>query len=528
MSYLNQRGKQVWGSSVYRIEILTESKRLNAEFAGKMTLFERRHEASTKLFENIEMFIEYLKEMWAVVLPNRNIQDARVARWVEEYLNELNIQCSYQEALDAMRGLIEEVETLEITEEKKLEEDQIQKLVEVTDDYIITGITKSIKGDLTDLSSIEKVLTKFLADNKPTRDTSAKSTISFKDSNAQTRGMEENRKIVLPILDENISLWTGYSNTFSDPVKELSIVDVIPYCFKLVKVDCEYEHKKSERLTEAGREITWEFGDIPPGNKIQVNYELEHRMIRTILIRDDNDITLLHMFEDIKREGQDIWVETQYTFREKTDVLEHVKILDQFPNNFQFSSSTPEATEPLGVVREFSTGAEVEWTHKNVPVNTQFVVTYDLKENQKIYRDKIILQDDNDQVIAEVMKLVKPLNRQKGYGIIFAIQTFGTIPEILITDRVSQTFKIEGVHVDYGNIEEEQGDIMKKIRWKLIDLEKSQIYMAFFKYLGSDNLDFSNFNIIIPNRASAILEQETNHKAEKIVLPYIYQTKVDG
>lgn len=527
VSYSNLRGFAVWGSSVYRIEIISESQKLSSDFSGVLTLFERRHEVSKQKFDDLKSFINILRNTWQTVLPNARLQEARVARWLEEYLTEIGIRTSYREAFDAMRGIVEEVQTLVVSEEKKLEEPQIQKLVEVRDDYIATGITKSIDGDLTDIKGIEKVLTKFLDDHKPIRSKSALSSISFKDTNSQTRGMEEHKGITDPILDENVTLWTGFNNTFSDTVKELEIVDIIPYCYKLIEAKCNHEHETSQKLGENGLEITWKIERLEPGEKVQIEYDLAYRMMRTILIRDDNDITLLHTYEDIKNEGNDIWIESNYEFREKTNILENVKILDQIPNHYQLISSQPDVSEPLGKKSDYSTGTEIEWTHNDVPVNTQFQVIYDLKENQKMYRDKIIIQDESENILAEVLKLVKPLKNANGYGVIFAVEAKTKLDELVINDRVAVDFKVEAIHADEGNINQEAGEIMKKIKWQILDPPKNKINQAYFRYVGDGKYDLSQFNVIIPKKTSIIVSQELVTKTEKVVLPYTYQEKVD-
>ncbi len=527
MSYSNLKGFTVWGTSSYRIEIISDSTRLTSDFSGTLILWERRHLSSKKKFDNLESFIALLQETWQSVLPNARLQDARVARWLEEYLSELNIQTTYQQTFDAVRGIVEEVQTLEISEEKKLEQDLIEKLVEKKEDFIITGITKSIKGDLTDIKGIEKVLTKFLSEHKPVRVKNVLSTISFKDSNSQTRGMKENKGITDPILDENVSLWTGFNNTFSEAVKELQIVDVIPYSYKLISSSCKSEHSRSEQLTETGLEITWNFNEVNPGEKILIQYELDYRMVRTILIQDDNDLTLLHTYEDIKKDGSDRWIDARYDFKEKTDILEHVKILDQLPPNYQLLSTQPEPVEPLGKVTHYTSGVEIEWSHSNVPVNTQFMVTYDLTENQRMYRDKFIVQDKNENIVAEIIKVIKPLKNDTGYGVIMAIEAKAEISEILLVDRVSADFKIEAVHADSGNIIQEPGEIMKRMKWHLNDINPGNVQYAYFKYIGENKHELSNFSVIFPNKQSVILNQEIINKNEKVVFPFIYQNQID-
>lgn len=527
LSFLNQKGKPVWGSSVYRLEIISDSRRLSVEFKGVITLYERRHESIARHFEDLTTFIDALKEFWQTSLPNAKIQDTRLARWLEEYLTELNIRTTFNETMDAMRGKIVEVRTLEVSEERKLEADQLEMFIDKKENFINTGITKSIKGDLTDIKEIDKVLTKFLEDNKKGRSLIATSTISFKDSNNQERVMNETKSIVEPILDEHVSLWTGFSNTFSETVSEVTIVDVIPYCYKLLNSSADRKGEKTEEMINEGLKISWKFGNLDPEEKVRVDYELDHRMMRTILIRDDNDITLLNTFEEIKKEGNDIWVEASYSFREKTDILENVVILDQLPNNLQFISSTPEATEPQGKISTYSTGIEIEWTHNNVPVNTQFVVTYDLRENLRVYRDNITIQDEKENTIADVIKVVKPLKNEDGYGIIFAVHAFENMHDLIITDRVSIDFKIEAIASDSGNIEEEMDSIMKNNKWRLTDIKKGETLYAYFRYIGTKKYDLSHFNVLIPDKASIIVEQKIINKSDKLILPNTYHTQVD-
>ncbi|MHA2253457.1 MAG: hypothetical protein ACXAD7_24075, partial [Candidatus Kariarchaeaceae archaeon] len=455
MSFGQFKGKLVWGSSVFRILLETESKRLGSNFSGNLFLYERRHEQSKVAFSNHNQFLTGVKEMWQSSLSVASVQDSRIARWIEEYFTELGIQVSYQVILDALRGQFEEVKPIEVSSEKVIQDVELTSFIQDKAEVQSRGLQRTIEGDLDDQEEMERILENYLLENKQVRKDKVKSTGSFKLADGTERSFDENKTIIDTPLSTELTLESGFNNTFGFAIMDISISDVIPYDFEIadIKVSGEHANQSGQNKTEDGLEVTWTIPKLEPGQNTSVEYILDKRMLRTILIRDDNDVTLLHTYEDIKKQDNDIWVESTYIFHDKTPIVENVKILDQLPSDLKLKASRPDAVPPSGKISPGIKETEVTWSYSNVPAQTQFVVEYDLIENPRIFRDVISLLDQNDETVAEIVKIVKPLSNTNGYGVIFAVKSLQEIPrDITIQDVLSSTIEVNEVHLDAGEI----------------------------------------------------------------------------
>ncbi|MHA2402877.1 MAG: hypothetical protein ACXADH_07800, partial [Candidatus Kariarchaeaceae archaeon] len=433
MSFDQFKGKLVWGSSVFRILLDTENKRLSANFTGRLVLFDRRHEKSKLEFKSLNHFLTGLKSMWQNSLRVSTVQDTRIARWIEEYLGELGIQASYQTIIGALRGQFEELKPIEVSVEEEIPNAEIPTYISDTETIQSRGVRRKIKGDLDDKEQVETLLDNYLLENKQIRKTAVNTVGSYKLPDGSETKYGDSKQIIASPLSTSLTFESGYTNKVGNMITDINFSDVIPYDYEItdIKITGSSITEKSREKTEKGLKVEWIIPRLDSGQSVLIEYILEKRMLRTILIRDDYDITLLHTYQNINKQDDDIWIEGKYLFQEKTPVVENVKILDQIPSDLKLNSSRPEAIEPLGKMSQGIKETEITWSHSEVPSQTQFVVEYELIENARIFRDLINLVDDSDETVAEIVKIVKPLTKTQGYGVIFAIKAYQSIPDDL-------------------------------------------------------------------------------------------------
>jgi len=517
------KGKLVWGTSVFRILLETDDKKLKQSFSGHLTLYERRHEKSKFSFNSLDEFVSTTRELWKESLRSDTLQDTRLSRWIEELFGEMNISANYQEILKAIRGDFEEVPPLEVGEESKLEQDFVDQLLPPNEEFMSSGTTQKIKGDFDDKDELNEILSNFLAEHKPDRKTKAKSKSSFTTADGQERSVEEDKTIVDEPIADTAILNSGFNNDFGMEITDIQLSDTLPFDYKVNDIILSgVEAKKiGEEVTQSGLEVTWQIDKLAAGEKSQIEYELGKRMLRTILIRDDFDLTILQTYENINREENSLWVESTYVFQDNTAVVENVKILDQLPGEYQLLDSTPDAIPPLATVRNTTQSTEIAWSYTDVPASTQFVLTYELGTLPKILRDRAQIYDQNDNLLAKAVRILRPDRNNSSYGVIMAVRAFSPITQaVLVKEQLPGSYKLKNINVESGNIADIQHDSSKEIVWKLDELNVDQTYQIILRYEGEEKSTFNNFSIEIEN-------QELNHEGtsenvkqdEKLILP---------
>ena len=117
---------------------------------------------------------------------------------------------------------------------------------------------------------------------------------------------------------------------------------------------------------------------------LKLPIKLNQKMLRTIIVRDDNDLNILQLQDDIHFEGNDIWIDSSYTFQDKTPIIEDVKVLDQIPRNLKVIRGQPDIVPPRAKLVETPYGTEIIWSFKNVTALTQMKIEYELSQEDRI------------------------------------------------------------------------------------------------------------------------------------------------
>ncbi|MCH8906821.1 MAG: hypothetical protein IH840_07005 [Candidatus Heimdallarchaeota archaeon] len=460
MAFTQTKGKLVWGSPVYRIDLELESKRFQEDFTGTMTMYERRHESSKVKFTNIDEFITGAKDLWQQSLRTDFIQDARLARWIEEYLSELGVTAAYEEILDAIKGRYEEVPLIEVEEEVELTEEQKAAILKERDDdtYIASGIVRKIKYEIDDYDEMERILNRFLQQYKLKRSESASTKISYTHNGEETITEEIFNFYHSPIKSMT-TLQTEFKNPHDETLVNVELSDFIPFDYQLLDIKQlgKPAEKVSEERVDKGFLIKWKIPELGAKEIVKIEYSLIEKMLRTLIIRDDYELTILQATEDVAFEDDGIWIDSNYTFYDKTPIIENVKILDQIPSDLTLVHSNPDVVEPRGKLSHTATGTEIIWSYTDVPALTQLKIEYELKSNPRMYREVITLIDKNESHVADVYKIMKPLANNNGYGLIYSIKVVKDLgSDIIIQDKIPKNFEITDIAVPFGIVDKKE------------------------------------------------------------------------
>lgn len=531
MSY-EFKGKQIWGSAIYRIQCDLESRRIQQEFTGVLTLYERRHESKKVKFSNLDQFVGSLRDMWSASLRVDTVQDARLARWIEEYLPELGINVSYEEIMEILRGEYIEAPPIEVADEVVLSQEDIDKIVPQASDTTITGVTRTLKGAIDDDVAMERILDNFLQEYKPRRANSTVSTYEFQRDDKPHKMEHSFVFINSPIKDE-IRLITEFSNPENSLITNLKITDNIPNDFQVVKISKpdNVTLEKEDDLHE-GAVYHWNVDSLPPKGNLSMEYVLIQKMLRTILVRDDNDLNILQLQDDIRIDGSDIWIDSSYTFQDKTPVIENVKVMDQIPKSYKIIRSNPDITEPRAKIVETPQGSMVLWNFKNVPAATQMKIEYELEHTTRLFRDVITLLGKKETPVCEIVKIIKPIEKSSGYGVIYGVKTIDDLNfDLTISDLFPSQLELELKENETGNLEISLNGAHNVLKWNLNSLEKGREVYCYLKLQGDKSIELDLKQFSVGSEKVTIEEEKGSEeviKKEGIIMPETYQTEVES
>jgi len=532
MSYGIMKGKLIWGTPVFRIHCELESKRFGREFKGTLTLLERRHEVSTNKFSSLEQFIVVLRNLWSNSLRVSTIQDTRLARWIEEYLPELGLHVPYNDILDATKGQYIETPPIEVEDEVVLTPEEIREIVPEASDPTITGVTRTLKGAISDQEELERILDKFIIEYKSNRTQSAQSKFRY-----EIDGKKKEDDLVFTFnfssVKNEITLVTSYKNVNPQTMTTIEITECIPADYGVVdqKTLQGQPEKISEEEKHEGLEIVWKLAQLAPNEEVKFEYKLIQKMLRTIIVHDDNDLNILQLQDDIHFEGNDIWIDSSYTFQDKTPIIEDVKVLDQIPRNLKVVRCQPDIAPPRAKMVETPYGTEIIWSFRNVDALTQMKIEYELSQAPKMYREIITIVDKDDNPVADIVKIVKSLKNSEGWGVIYGIKSINSDQlNLQVEDQFPSIFNLDSIHSDFGEVETQDAGDTTVIRWSIDNPSEGKEIMTYFKLVGkTDNeLDLTSFNV----RSNTANFQkgkssEMRMEREEVIMPDIFYYEVD-
>ncbi len=523
------KANPVWGSSVYRILLEVDHNRIKSDFSGTMTLFERRHEADKVKFNSLEEFISKLREFWDKSLSTP-AQDTRIARWLVEYLQELNINTDYNEVLSILKGNFKVEPDVVVEEENELQEEEITFLLEEKSNIKIKAKRKKIQMSELSQDKLNQVLDSMLSDVKPTRKTTGKTIIGFTTPDGKEEKIEAEKPILEAPIDDVVNYKSGFKNSFDYQITNLSLSDIIPFDYEIndVKLSGIVAEKINEEPTDDGLKIDWNVPTLNPNEDVEIEYVLGKRILRTILIHDEDEVTTLQTYEGILKEGSYYYAESTYVFQSKTDVIDNVRILDQVPNDFQVVTTHPDAKEPLGRINRESVETEIIWSFSNIRVNSQHVTNYELKLNKKMLREIIEIIDENEDHVGIAIRVLKPLIKTEGIASIMAIKLNRSIKSnITLIDTLSGVDDVKIIQNEHGSVSVVNEINSNKVLWVLENISPDETFYAFLKYEGVNEPKFKLELLVHDKIPKTFGVEEITTKKDKIILPPEYYYLID-
>ncbi|MFX1276243.1 MAG: hypothetical protein ACFFAT_14535 [Promethearchaeota archaeon] len=248
------------------------------------------------LFQKIEeidlkdKYTELLKEVQQKVaeMTAREEEINLRKRRTEEALQKYEEMLSNREK--EQKNLIKKAKEVEHMIE--IQEDVIPLIEEFTINDILGDLSDDIQQQFEQLGSLlneHRVNVKTNISNKGIIIRSSGEVIELeKDINANKIQNDE-REVM---YDVQIKL----ENYFDDVIEEAILTDLIPYNFEIVDIKAnkgENEELPKKMLTNEGLEVIWNFKKIQPKEKIEIIYDLRHRISRTIIFLLKNQLKII-------------------------------------------------------------------------------------------------------------------------------------------------------------------------------------------------------------------------------------------
>jgi len=131
---------------------------------------------------------------------------------------------------------------------------------------------------------------------------------------------------------------SGIANRLEDLIENAVITDLIPYNFEISEVIFNGDPVKeltNKELTKEGVVLKWEFKNLAPKEKMQINYTLRSRISRTIIIVIDGQLKIIKTHANINKTSQSGLCETKIPITNSFGkALDGIIIEDIIPTNY--------------------------------------------------------------------------------------------------------------------------------------------------------------------------------------------------
>lgn len=514
----------IWGSARYFMKIDPYTNVFSTSMSALVSFFDTHGLINEKECRNLQEIARTVFEFWSTILPPH---ETRVARWIVEYLSEINIVGNYNLLLRLLRSDEDVAGDLDdlIKDTKSVATEEFEKAFDIPEDTKIIGHEVTITRLPEDDYLRNELLQKILEDNKYQIPSTIKSRRRYKLSNGEIASAEKENTLGIGESQRDITLFSVLENENDEPITEVEIVDEIPYYFEIEgmgidNLEIDPTKEKKEKILE----VIWKIPEIQPKEKVEIRYNLAKRINRTILEIVQNEIiAVLNTFENITPKGLEFSSHTKYVNIHNRP-LHELLIVDEIPPEFSIIRTNPEALPPTGVIEKAKLkGINVQWKQKNVGVNQTLEKIYTLDYFPYLFRGKKVIENEKGRTIFKTAKFIMPSEKEMGYTVFYIIKNVRseTTDLISLMDKLPLNHTIVGREPEESQIMEQIDDDGDKIITWIVEaprIRKSTILKVLVS--GDTPPLFEMFKIFIGDKAEkVVLEKETTVRREMVKSP---------
>ncbi len=516
--------KTIWGSTRYFIKIDPYTNVFGTSMSGIVSFYDTHGLINESECRNLQEIVRVVNDFWSTILAPH---ETRVARWIEEYLNEAGIIADYNLLLRLLRSedlLLEDLEDL-IASTREVETKEFEEAFETAEDNKIIGQEITITRLPEDEYLRKELLQKLIEDNRYQVPKMVKSRSQFKLPNGKIQKTEKENPLGFGETLKDITVTSGIKNEKDSTITNVEIIDEIPYCFEIENMTVEdLEINPTKEKKDKVLEIIWEIPEILPKQEVKINYQLARRITRTILeIMENEIIAVLNTFESISHSGLEFISRLKYLNIHDRQ-LQELHIVDYIPPEFTILKTKPEALPPNSVIEKVKLkGINIRWKQKNVRSGQTLDKEYIIDYFPYLFRGKKIVKDKDGKILFKIAKFIKSSERELGYSILYVIKNIRgeTTEFISLADKIPANHTIVKKNPENAQIMEQIDDGGDKIiTWIAESPVVGKLNSVEIQVSGDTPPTLELFQVFIGDKTeSEVLEKESSVTREMVKTP---------
>jgi len=236
-------------------------------------------------------------------------------------------------------------------------------------------------------------------------------------------------------LDLDYTAKTEITNEFEDDLVDIEIINTIPFSFQVVNIVTEFELDEKKRTSD-GLVFTWKKDRIEPGEKISVEYILRKRVERSIILRKENKVSVINIYQSIQ---QDLQAKLDFV-NTSGKVFHEILVEDVIPPELIVNNSNSnKKIKPVTIPTHDST--LYRWIFSTLLPGDNFSVFYEFRE--KPLTRHYIDEYECDTGFAKIEKISQPAvdTKQCEYLWFYSLEN-STSDDITMIDRIPSDYNL--------------------------------------------------------------------------------------
>lgn len=456
------RGKQIWGTTRYFIKIDPTSNLFNTSLGGTVSFYDTRGIIEERVCKNLHQLVRTVFEFWATILAPH---ESRVARWLEEYFAEMGIVSDYRLILKLLRSeeLLEKPISELIGESVELPKAPYIKVLAVPEDSNVLAKKITILQYPEDDYGLNELIQKVIDQNKISEPDRIKRVIKYQ-IGAEDVVKEEELNIEIGEYLGIYKINCDFENTYNEPITDIVVEEILPYSYKVVNIESSHEYHTEAKITDDGYTLVLKFNELQANEKLTIKCSLSKRINRTIVETYKDHLNIIFTYMDINQKGLNFHASLKYR-NSSTSTISQLFFIDEIPPEYKILRTDPDAIPPQGIIETVKMkGSTIRWRYKNIRPNFAIEHTYELDYYPYIFKYlKLIRTKDNTDIL-KCVKIIRPLQKESGYKIMFAIKSLATVNEtISISDTLPENHAVVSSFPAEEQLLETMGDDGSKI-----------------------------------------------------------------
>ena len=311
------------------------------------------------------------------------------------------------------------------------------------------------------------------------------------------------------IIDLEYTARTEFINEYEEELADIELVDTIPFQWQVVDVKSDF-NLETKKPTQTGMVFTWKAGKIDPGSKLAVEYILRKRVERSILLRRQNQVSVVTTYHSIK---QDLQANLEFV-NTTGNVYEDILIEDVIPPELIVSDSkSSQNLKSYTIPTHDST--LYRWTYNTFNPGDNIFIFYKFREKPitRHYIEEIITNSG----LIKIEKISQPSHDSFSYDYIwyYSIEN-ASEDKIILIDRIPSDFVIDLVDPIYlkPTLKKEKNQII--LQWNSLDRIERHSFIV-LRIRGNESFTPIGPTIVVPGKDDLFLIERNSNSEKKLI-----------